>query len=51
MIFFLFGFSLCLNIIFILIGLKLYKKFIPVFKCSTSINLDNIDLDFWGGKK
>lgn len=45
MILFLLGFSLCLNIILILIGLKLYKKFIPVFR-STGIDINSID-SFW----
>lgn len=49
MILFLFGISLCLNIVLILFGISLYKKFIPVFKSSTSIDLDNIDVKFWGG--
>ena len=57
MILFLFGFSLCINIILIILFIIFYNNFIPVFK-SKGINIDkkknNIDLDnidfksFWG---
>lgn len=56
MILFLFGISLCLNIVMILIGIKIYNEFVPVFK-SKGINIenkkkydiDNIDFkSFWG---
>lgn len=56
MILFLFGISLCLNIVLILIGLKMYNEFLPIFK-SKGINIEskkNYDIDkidfnsFWG---
>lgn len=57
MILFLFGVSLCLNIVLILIGIRIYNEFVPIFKSKginidkkiNNINLDSIDFDsFWG---
>lgn len=42
MILFLLGFSLCLNIVFVIMGLKIYKKIVPVFK-SSGVELDFFD--------
>lgn len=42
MIYFLLGFSLCLNIVFVIMGLKIYKKIVPVFK-SNGVELDFFD--------